>query len=148
MVLRAGGFPEGMRIGEDQWLWVKMMQQGAKFCFSPMSLVRYSRTASNRSASIYRAEQSAHSIEELYNPEGDTTLNEYIARIAIGKAITQSVRGGTEDARHAAEVFSYTTRSRRQLRRLRLLNTLPTWLRGIVDGAYGALAWILSRRGM
>ena len=147
-VLRAGCFPEGMRIGEDQWLWVKMMQKGAKFCFSPMSLVRYSRTASNRSASIYRREQSAHSIEELYNPEGDTTLNEYIARIAIGKAITQSVRGGTEDARRAAEHFSYTTRSRRQLRRLRLLNALPTWLRGIVDGAYGALAWILSRRGM
>ena len=147
-VLRAGGFPEGMRIGEDQWLWVRMVQQGAKFCFSPMSLVRYSRTASNRSASIYRREQSTHSIEELYNPEGDTTLNEYIARIAIGKAITQSVRGGTEDARRAAEHFSYTTRSRRQLRRLRLLNSLPTWLRGIVDGAYGALAWILSRRGM
>jgi glycosyltransferase involved in cell wall biosynthesis len=143
-----GGFPEGMRIGEDQWVWVRLQQQGGTFCFSPMSLVRYSRTASNRSASIYRAEQSAHSLEELYQPSGDATLNEYIARIALGKAITQSVRGGTEDARHAAKVFAYTTRSRRQLRRLRLLNTVPTWLRGIVDGAYGTLAWILSRRGM
>lgn len=147
-VLRAGGFPVGMRIGEDQWLWVRMVQQGAKFCFSPMSLVRYSRTASNRSAAIYRAEQSAHTLEELYAPNGDTTLNEYIARIAIGKAITQSVRGGTEDAHHAAEVFAYTTRSRRQLRRLRLLNALPKALRPVVDGLYALLAWAISRRGL
>ena len=147
-VLRAGGFPEGMRIGEDQWLWVRMVQQGAKFCFSPMSLVRYSRTASNRSASIYRAEQSTHTLEELYTPNGDATLDEYIARIAIGKAITQSVRGGTEDARHAAEVFAYTTRSRRQLRRLRLLNALPKALRPVVDGLYALLAWAISRKGL
>ncbi len=147
-VLRAGGFPEGMRIGEDQWLWVRMVQQGAKFCFSPMSLVRYSRTASNRSAAIYRAEQSTHTLEELYTPNGDATLNEYIARIAIGKAITQSVRGGTEDARHAAEVFAYTTRSRRQLRRLRLLNALPKALRPVADGLYALLAWAISRKGL
>ena len=147
-ILRAGGFPEGMRIGEDQWLWVKMVQQEAKFCFSPMSLVRYSRTASNRSASIYRAEQSAHTIEELYDPEGDNTLNEYVARIAIGKAITQSVRGGTEDARRAANRFAYTTRSRRQLRRLRLLNALPKALRPMADGLYSMLAWAISRKGL
>ena len=147
-VLRAGGFPEGMRIGEDQWLWVKMVQQGAKFCFSPMSLVRYSRTASNRSASIYRREQSAHTIEELYNPEGNSTLNEYVARIAIGKAITQSVRGGTVDARRAAKVFAYTTRSRRQLRRLRILNALPKALRPMADGIYSLLAWAISRKGL
>ena len=147
-VLRAGSFPEGMRIGEDQWLWVRMVQQGAKFCFSPMSLVRYSRTASNRSASIYRAEQSAHTIEELYNPAGDSTLNEYVARIAIGKAITQSVRGGTEDARRAAKVFAFTTRSRRQLRRLRILNALPKALRPVVDGLYALLAWTISRKGL
>ena len=147
-VLRAGGFPEGMRIGEDQWLWVRMMHEGARFCFSPMSLVRYSRTASNRSASIYRAEQSTHSLEELYQPSGDATLNEYIARIALGKAITQSVRGGTEDARHAAEVFAYTTRSRRQLCRLRILNALPKALRPMADGLYSLLAWTISRKGL
>ena len=147
-VLRAGGFPEGMRIGEDQWLWVRMVQQGSKFCFSPMSLVRYSRTASNRSASIYRAEQSTHSIDELYTPNGDSTLNEYIARIALGKAITQSVRGGTDDARRAAERFAYTTRSRRQLRRLRILNALPKALRPMADGLYTLLAWAISRKGL
>ena len=147
-VLRAGGFPVGMRIGEDQWLWVRMMQHGAKFCFSPMSLVRYSRTASNRSASIYRAEQSAHSIEELYNPTADSAVNEYIARIALGKAITQSVRGGTDDARRAAKVFAYTTRSRRQLRRLRILNALPKALRPMADGIYSLLAWTISRKGL
>jgi glycosyltransferase involved in cell wall biosynthesis len=147
-VLRAGGFPVGMRIGEDQWLWVRMMQHGAKFCFSPMSLVRYSRTASNRSASIYRAEQSAHSIDELYNPTADSAVNEHIARIALGKAITQSVRGGTDDARRAAKIFAYTTRSRRQLRRLRILNALPKALRPMADGIYSLLAWTISRKGL
>lgn len=148
MLLEVGGFPEGMRIGEDQWLWVRMVQCGARFCFSPMSLVRYSRTASNRSASIYRAEHSEHSIEELYNPEQSESLNEYIARIGIGKAITQSLRGGRSDADHAAEVFAYTRRSRRQLRRLKLLNALPMSLRALVDGLYSGLAWVIKRRGL
>ncbi|MBO7312213.1 MAG: LicD family protein, partial [Alistipes sp.] len=60
VILECGGFPDGMRIGEDQWLWARMMQQGAKFAFSPMVLVRYSHAASNRSATIYRSEESAH----------------------------------------------------------------------------------------
>jgi hypothetical protein len=125
-----------------------MVQCGARFCFSPMRLVRYSLTASNRSASIYRAEHSEHSIEELYNPEQSESLNEYIARIGIGKAITQSLRGGRSDADHAAEVFAYTRRSRRQLRRLKLLNALPMSLRALVDGLYSGLAWVIKRRGL
>lgn len=148
VVAAVGGFPEGMRIGEDQWLWVSMLKRGAKFCFSTMSLVRYSREASNRSASIYRSEQSDHSIEELYSTEQDATLNEYIARIALGKAITQSVRGGTEDVRRTAKIFAFTRRSRRQLRRLRVLNALPVFIRSIVDGIYRAMAWIIKRKGL
>lgn len=147
-ILEAGGFPEGMRIGEDQWLWARMMMRGAKFCFSPMSLVTYSRSATNRSATIYRSEQSHHSIEELYDPNGDATINEYIARIAIGKAITQSVRGGTDDARRTAATFSFTRLSRRQLRRLKMLNALPTSLRPAADALYSMLAWSLKRRGL
>ena len=147
-VTAVGGFPEGMRIGEDQWLWVSMLKRGAKFCFSTMSLVRYSREASNRSASIYRSEQSDHSIEELYSTEQDATLNEYIARIALGKAIMQSVRGGTEDVRRTAKIFAFTRRSRRQLRRLRVLNALPVFIRSIVDGIYRAMAWIIKRKGL
>lgn len=148
MVLKCGGFPEGMRIGEDQWLWVRMMQHGAKFAFSPMALVRYSLSASNRSAAIYRSEQSAHSIAELYDPKGDSTLNEYIARIGIGKAITQSVRGGTEDAKEAIRAFGYTKISKRQLLRLKLLNALPASLRPAVDGLYATMAWVIKRKGL
>lgn len=143
-----GGFPVGMRLGEDQWVWTRIMQQGGSFIFSPMSLVCYSRTATNRSASIYRREQTEHSIGELYNVAQDDVLNEYIARVGIGKAITQSVRGGTEDARQAIKVFSYTKRNGRQLRRLKILNGLPRPLRPLVDGVYGAMAWIVKRRGL
>ena len=147
-LLEAGGFPEGMRIGEDQWLWVRLMQRGGKFCFSPSSLVRYSRTATNRSAAIYRREQSSHTIAELYDANGDAQINEYIARIGIGKAITQSVRGGTEDAAEAIHAFSYTHHNRRQLRRLRTLNALPKWLRGMADTLYRSAAWIVKKRGL
>lgn len=143
-----GGFPVGMRIGEDQWLWVRLMQSGAKFCFSPMSLVRYSRTASNRSAAIYRSEQTEHSIAELYNPEGDNMINEYIARIGLGKAITQSVNGGTEDAARAINDFRYTRLNRRALMRLRIVNALPRALRGVADGIYRTAAWIIKKRGL
>ncbi|MBQ6612089.1 MAG: LicD family protein [Alistipes sp.] len=143
-----GGFPVGMRMGEDQWVWVRLMQCGAKFSFSPMSLVRYSRTASNRSAAIYRTEHSEHSIAKLYNPEGDRITNEYIARIGIGKAITQSVRGGTEDAARAIHDFGYTELNRRQLMRLRITNALPRALRGMVDGIYRTAAWIIKKRGL
>ena len=147
-LLTIGGFPEGMRLGEDQWVWIKMVAMDAQFAYSPLSLVRYSRTAENRSASIYRKEQSKHSIEELYSAEQGEILNEYIARVGIGKAITQSVRGGTEDAQRAIAAFGYTRRNRRQLRRLRLLNSLPCALRTIVNGLYSSLAWIIKRRGL
>lgn len=147
-VLRCGGFPEGMRIGEDQWLWVRMMQHKAQFAYSPMSLVRYSRSASNRSASIYRSEECRYTIAELYDPKQEETLNEYIARIGIGKAITQSVRGGKEDAKKAIRDFGYTKRSKRQLLRLKLLNALPASLRPMLNGLYASLAWILKRRGL
>ena len=148
VILNLGGFPEGMRLGEDQWMWIRMMQEGYTFCFSPMSLVRYSKQASNRSAAIYRAEESEHTIAELYNADQMPSLNEYIARVGIGKAITQCVRGGTEDAKRAIEAFSYTRSSRGQLRRLRILNALPTWLRPAVDSLYSSLAWMLTRRGL
>ena len=89
-----------------------------------------------------------HALEELYNPDNDELTNEYIARIAIGKAITQSVRSGTDDARRVAEHFAFTRLSRRQLRRLRVLNSLPVGLRSVVDGLYSFLAWSISRRGL
>ncbi|MBO7188987.1 MAG: LicD family protein [Alistipes sp.] len=147
-IQRCGGFPEGMRIGEDQWLWVRMIQQKAQFAYSPISLVRYSRSASNRSASIYRAEGCWHTIAELYDPKQEESLNEYIARIGIGKAITQSVRGGDEDAKKAIRAFDYTKLSKRQLTRLKLLNSLPASLRPALNGLYATLAWAIKRRGL
>ena len=143
-----GGFPVGMRLGEDQWVWARIMQQGGAFIFSTMPLVCYSRTATNRSASIYRKEQSDHSIAELYDASQGELLNEYIARVGIGKAITQSVRGGTEDAREAISAFAYTKRNGRQMRRLKMLNSMPRWMRPMVDGLYGAAAWIIKKRGL
>ncbi len=85
LVRSLGGFPEGMRMGEDQYLWTRVARC-APVCFSPERLVVYTRSASNRSASIFRPEQSRHTLEELYDPAAPEASNEYVARAALGKA--------------------------------------------------------------
>lgn len=99
--LSLGGFPEGMRLGEDQYLWTKLART-SPVCFSPARLVRYSKAASNRSAAIYRPEQTRFSFEDLYEPAARDSSNEYVARAALGKALVVSAKGGTAEAARAA----------------------------------------------
>ena len=122
--LSLGGFPEGMRMGEDQYLWTKLART-SPVCFSPARLVRYSKAASNRSAAIYRPEQTRFSFEDLYEPAARDSSNEYVARAALGKALVVSAKGGTAEAARAAKFFAYTRHDRRTLRKLRILNALP-----------------------
>ena len=138
--LSLGGFPEGMRMGEDQYLWTKLART-SPVCFSPARLVRYSKAASNRSAAIYRPEQTRFSFEELYHPSSTDLSNEYIARAALGKALVVSAKGGTAEAARAAKFFAYTRHDRRTLRKLRILNALPVRWRGPLLAAYNRLAW-------
>ncbi len=99
LVLSLGGFPEGMRLGEDQYLWTKLARV-SKVCFTPDRLARYSKAASNRSASIYVPEQTRFSFEDLYDPSitdpGDTS-NEYVARAALGKALVGAAGGSAAE---------------------------------------------------
>lgn len=147
LALRLGGFPEGMRMGEDQYLWTKIART-SRVCISPTPLVEYSRSGENRSAAIYRPEQSRYSLEELYDPTATDLSNEYLARVALGKALVQSVKGGTAEARRAAEFFSYTRLHRRALRKVRLLNALPSGWRATALNIYNRLAWLIARKGL
>lgn len=147
LTLQLGGFPEGMRMGEDQYLWT-LIARTAKVCISPEPLIEYSRSAENRSAAIFRPEQSRHSLEELYDPDAADLSNEYLARVALGKALIQSVKGGTNEARHAAKFFAYTRLHRRALRKLRLLNALPVKWRATALNLYNRAAWIISKKGL
>ena len=52
-----GGFPEGMKIGEDLYMWIKIARR-YKVCFSPKPLANYSKVASNRSSAIYTPERT------------------------------------------------------------------------------------------
>lgn len=142
-----GLFPEGMKIGEDLHLWIRIARRYPA-CFSPARLVRYSRVASNRSAAGYTPEQTVHSFEELYHAQAPREEREFIARAALGKALIQSARGGTKEAARAARFFAYTRTYRRTLRKVRLLNALPASWRGPVIGCYNALAWRLARKGL
>lgn len=147
LVLSLGGFPEGMRMGEDQYLWTKLART-AQVCISPTPLINYSRSGENRSAAIFQPEQTLHSLEELYDPSATDLSNEYLARVALGKALVQSVKGGTTEARHAAEFFGYTRLHRRALRKLRLLNVLPVGWRAAVLNIYNRLAWLIAKKGL
>ena len=147
LVLKLGGFPEGMRLGEDQYLWTKIAR-ASQVAFSPRRVAIYSREASNRSASIYRAEQTRFSFEELYDDSQSELSNEYIARVALGKALVESAKGGTQAAARAAKFFSYTRFSRRALRKLRVLNSLPRFMRPWALRSYNWLAWKIAHKGL
>lgn len=142
-----GGFPVGMKIGEDLYLWIKLASD-YKVCFSPEPLVLYSRTASNRSAGIYTPEKTDYSFEDLYRPaEGNSSRNEYIARCAIGKALTLTAKGDSSLGRRTERFFAYTRRYRRGWRKLWMLNRIPSSLRPFAHELYNRLAWTIARKG-
>lgn len=142
-----GGFPEGMKMAGDLYMWIKIARR-YRVCYSPERLARYSKVASNRSATSYTPERTAYSFEELYDPAAPEEEREFIARAALGKALIQSVKGGTEEARRAARVFGWTKVYRRTLRKVRLLNRLPVRWRGPLLDLYNAAAWRLARKGL
>ncbi len=150
LVLRLGGFPEGMRMGEDQYLWT-LVARNAAVCFSPSRQVVYSRSAANRSAAIYRKEECPHTIEELYDPAATDISNEYVARVALGKALVVSSHGGTAEAARTIAAFGPTRLNRlnrRALLKLRLCNALPAGWRGPLLNLYNRLAWLIARKGL
>lgn len=142
-----GGFPEGMKMAGDLYMWIKIARR-YRVCYSPERLARYSKVASNRSATSYTPERTAYSFEELYDPAAPEEEREFIARAALGKALIQCVKGGTEEARRAARVFGWTKVYRRTLRKVRLLNRLPVRWRGPLLDLYNAVAWRLARKGL
>lgn len=143
----SGGFPEGMKIGEDLYLWIKLASS-YPICFTPDNLVVYSRTASNRSVGIYTPENTSFSFEDFYRPaDGNSFRNEYIARCAIGKALTLTAKGDTEFGRRTERFFSYTVMYRRGWRKLHILNRIPPRMRPYIHGFYNRMAWTLARKG-
>lgn len=147
LVMQLGGFPVGMRMGEDQYLWTRIARV-ADVAFTPKTNVVYSRAASNRSASIYRPEQSKYSLEDLYDESASEMSNEYVARVALGKALVESVRGGTQAAQRALDFFAYNKMSHRIARKVRFFNLLPTFMRPTISAIYNWLAWAIARKGI
>lgn len=146
VLLEAGGFPPGMKLGEDLYLWTKVAARHP-VCFSPRPEVNYSVTASNRSSAIYTPERTEFSFRDLYT-EGNDSLNEYIARCGIAKAITVAAKGDTRAGREAERFFRYTRRYRFGWRKLYLLNRLPrSWRPGVL-ALYNRLAWMIARKGL
>jgi glycosyltransferase involved in cell wall biosynthesis len=146
-----GGFPEGMRLGGDQYMWIKVAL-ARQVVFTPAREAMVYATASNRSAAIYTPETTAYSFLDFFRPggwsiHGAEAVNEFIARVALGKAITASTRGGTDEGRRAERDFAYNRRSRRLWWRLWLLNRMPRGWRPTLNALYTRLAWLLARKG-
>lgn len=141
-----GLFPVGMKIAEDLYMWTD--RPPLRSLLLARRLVRYSRVASNRSATSYTPEQTVHSFEELYDPQAPEEDREFVARAALGKALIISAKGGTKEAARAARFFAWTRTYRRTLHKVRALNALPAGWRGPVIRLYNALAWRLARKGL
>ena len=141
-----GGFPDGMALGGDQFMWIKI---ASKFpiCFSPKPLARYFVAATNRSAAIYRSEKTEYSFQQLLDDK-DFWRGEFIARVALGKALTISSKGGTQDAAAALHDFAFNRHSRRTWWKLRILNSLPAAWRLPVHRFYNKMAWAIAKKGM
>ncbi len=149
-----GGFPEGMRLGGDQYMWTKIALRWP-VCYSPARLVKYYMSASNRSAAIYKPEVTVYSFEDFYDPTGvgkkDSTsfwIDEYVARVALGKALTISAKGGTAEALRTEKFFAYNRLSRRLWWRLWVLNRTPAAWRPRLHALYTDFAWRFARKGL
>lgn len=148
ILLAEGGFPTGMKLGEDLYLWIKLADKYA-MCFTPESRVIYNRKASNRSAGIYTPEHTSYSFEDLYIAGCDNPYrNEYLARCAIGKALTLTAKGDTAFGLQTEKFFSYTQLCRRGLTKLRILNRIPKKIRPAIHDFYNRMAWMLARKGL
>ncbi len=142
-----GGFPDGMKIGEDLYLWIKIATKYL-VAFSPRRLSLYSKQASNRSATIYTPERTKHSFYELYTDDSSPERKEFIARAALGKALILSIKGDTNEARQTAQFFAYTTSYRSTLCKVRILNALPKAWRAPIMHLYNTLAWRIAKKGL
>lgn len=152
VVEELGGFPEGMKMGGDQFMWIKVASRYG-VCFSPRALCDYSMVASNRSSSIYTPEKTPYSLEEFLNPpyesrEENPWRAEFVAKCAIGKALTLTAKGDEEFGRRVVRNFGYTRHYRRGLRKLRALLLVPRCLRGRVHAFYNRMAWRLAHKGL
>lgn len=141
---RVGGFPDGMKLGGDQFMWVKIASE-YKICFSPERMLNYNTVATNRSSSIYTPEKTPYSFRDFYD-ENNFYRNEFIARCEIGKALTISAKGGDEHARGVEEFYKYTKTYRRGWQKLYVLNRLPKKLRPSALNFYNAMVWRLAKK--
>ena len=142
-----GGFPVGMKIAEDLYLWIEIARR-YRVCYTPERLVRYSRVASNRSAASYTPERTRYSFEELYDASAPEEEREFIARAARGKALILSAKGGTAEADRTVRFFHWTKVYRRTLRKVQVLNRLPVGWRAPLLNLYNRLAWLIARKGL
>lgn len=142
-----GGFPTGMKLGGDQYMWINIALHHT-VVFSPERLAVIHTSASNRSATTYTSETTNHSFLDFYSPDNRPIVNEFIARVALGKAITATVRGGTDEGLKAERSFAYNHLSRRLWWRLWILDRLPCKWRPLLNGLYNRLAWRLVRKGV
>ena len=146
-LLAVGGFPAGMKIGEDLYLWI-LLARRYPIAFSPKRLACYRREAENRSTAIYTPEKSDFSFEKLYDPTAPLDEREFMARAALGKALILCAKGDTEAARRAIETFRFTTTYRRTLRKVQVLNRLPVRWRQPLLSLYNRLAWLIAKKGL
>ncbi len=146
VLLGSGGFPVGMRRGQDLYTWTQIAIRH-RVCYSPLRLSNYDLTIADNSRTRFRPDQSGRSMLDFFAP-GQDDLNEYIARVQIGIGLLQSECGYTDLARQTERDTAYNRRYRRGWYKLYILNRLPVRMRRPVMDAWRRLAWIVARKGI
>ncbi len=129
---RLGGFPEGMRNGEDLWMWIKIALE-YKICHDPALMSNHE--PAGVATRPYRPDANQRSYMEFFTP-GQQDLNEYIARIQIGVGLEQTKAGYTVLARETARQTAYTRHYRMRWHELRILNAMPAGWRPTMMKAF------------
>lgn len=119
-----GGFPVGVKAGEDLLMWVKIASK-YPFAYTPESCSIYHYSEKNNYQRILPDEPDIFFNQlDKCNP----AKNEFLASEAIHRGILHSIYGNKELARSIERNYAFTQQNKRQHEKLKLLNRVPSFL--------------------
>ena len=126
-IQKAGGFPEGMIGGEDDFAWAKIATL-FPLAFTPKVLAVYNTDLQTTYKRFGKIDTCKESWFDLYT-EGDFYRNEFVAKKAIAKGIRYAHLSNREESRRIEKQTNYTALFKKKWYKLYLLNRLP--LKGV-----------------
>lgn len=142
-----GLFPEGMKIAEDLYMWIRIARR-YEVCFSPERLGPLLAGGFEPLGGKLHAREDRPFVRGAVRPAGPRGGPGVRGPRRTGKSAYHQRQRRHEGGRPRRRFFAWTRTYRRTLRKVRALNALPAGWRGPVIRLYNALAWRLARKGL